>query len=272
VAIGNEHTGQVQENLIAYHRLFANLPGIRFVEEEIVYIACQGLPEPKVMRTNFTDGEISRRVERALARIGKTTKSIDWLVFPSCQPADLGKQLIKHAKAAADGWRLVGEIGGTGGIWMLAELTSLSDGPSVSPNIRVIRVRNEAQLKEWERINLKGFSSNDYQVLYNAFSRQGLGPDSSALHYIGYLNDQPVTSATLFLAGGIAGVYNVSTPEVFRRQGFGSAITHAALEDAIQRGYRTAFLQSSSLGKGVYSDLGFVTTDFGIREYVWRKR
>lgn len=269
---GNKYASQVQENLIAYHRLFADLPGISFIEEEIVYIACRGLPEPKVLRTNFTGSDISGSVKNALDRIGRTTKNIDWLLFPSCQPADLDNQLIKHADAAADGWRLVGKVGGPGGIWMLAELTSLSDRPYVSPNFHVIRVSNEDQLREWERINLKGFGSNEDQILYGAFLRQGFGTDSNVLNYIGFLNDQPITSATLFLAGGIAAVYNVSTPESFRRQGFGSAITRAALEDAIHRGYRSAFLQSSTLGKSVYSNLGFTTTDFGIREYVWQKR
>ena len=272
MAAGNAHTDQVQRNLIEYHRLFAEVPGISFVDEDVVYIACQGLPESKVIRTKFTNRDLSQRIERTLDDIGRTTASVDWLVFPGCEPTDLGKQLIKHGEGAADGWQLIGEVGGPGGIWMLGDLTSLSVEPIVSPDFHVIRVRSEAQLDEWERINLKGFGSSDYQVLYGAFSRHGLGPDSKALHYIGYLDNEPVTSATLFLAAGIAGIYNVSTPEAFRRQGFGSAVTHAALQDAQQGGYRTAFLQSSGLGKGVYGNLGFATTDFGIREYAWKKR
>jgi hypothetical protein len=272
MATANEHADQVQRNLIEYHRLFMGLPGVSFVDEDVVYIACQGLPGSKVIGTNFTTGDLSKRINETLDRVGRTTASIDWLVFSHCQPPDLGEQLIEYSKVAADGWRLTGDVGGPGGIWMLADLTPLSDRPDVDRNFCVRRVRSETQLKEWEAINLEGFGSNDHQVLYGAFSRHGFSSDASALHYVGYLNDEAVTSATLFLGAGIAGIYNVSTPEAWRRQGFGSAITHATLRDAQQRDYQKAFLQSSHLGKGVYSNLGFVTADFGIREYVWQKR
>lgn len=272
VQTGSDYTHQVQRNLIEYHRLFADITGISFVDDDIVYLACKGLPGSIVLRTNFSDADISLRVEKALDRIGQVTNSIDWWVFPSCRPADLGEQLIQHAKALACDWQLVGDVAGPGGIWMLADLTSLSDAPSVSPDFRVERVGDAAQLKEWVAINAEGFGSDDYQVFSDAFARHGFGPDASALHYIGYLNDQPVSSATLFLAGEIASVFNVSTPEPLRRQGFGSAVTYAALQDAPKRGYRTAYLQSSGLGRGVYIGLGFTITDFGIREYVWQKR
>jgi predicted acetyltransferase len=86
------------------------------------------------------------------------------------------------------------------------------------------------------------------------------------------LDDQPVTSSTLLLAGGIAGIYDVSTPAPLRRQGFGSAITWAMLQEARKRGYDYVYIWSSPMGKSVYSKVGFVAADFGIREYQWQKR
>lgn len=66
--------------------------------------------------------------------------------------------------------------------------------------------------------------------------------------------------------------YNVFTPPELRCQGFGSAVTYAALQRAHNRGYCTSWIWSSSLGKSVYASLGFVVTDFGVRKYQWKKR
>ena len=75
-----------------------------------------------------------------------------------------------------------------------------------------------------------------------------------------------------WIAGGSASTYNVSTPTVQRRRGFGGAVAHAALQVARDRGYRSTWIWSSPLGKSVYAGLGFVVTNFGIREYQWKKR
>ena len=97
------------------------------------------------------------------------------------------------------------------------------------------------------------------------------GSDAFSLHYIGYLDADPVTSATLLLAGGIAGIWDVSTPPAGRGQGFGSAITLHMLHEAHTRGYQHARVWSSPMGRRVYERVGFVAADFGIREYQWRK-
>lgn len=271
---GNEYTDQVQENLIAYFRLFEGLPGVTFVEEDIVFVASQGLPGSQVLRTRVPDEVVEQRLDEALSQIGQSSDGVDWFVFPSCRPDDLGQRLVTHGEAGGPNgaWRLFGKIGGPGGTWMVADLASLANHASVPANFHIKQARDLTQLKAWEKINAKGFGSDNYQIFYDAFARHGFGPEANALHFIGYLGDEPVTSATLFLAGGIASVFNVSTPEALRRQGFGSAITYAALQEAPKRGYQTAYIWSSPLGRGVYGKLGFAITDFGVREYQWQKR
>ena len=108
-----------------------------------------------------------------------------------------------------------------------------------------------------------------YEHIADAYARHGFGPQAISLHYIGYLHDEPVTSATLLLAGGIAGIWDVSTPPALRGQGFGSAITMHMLHQAYERGYQHAWVWSSKIGKRVYERVGFVAADFGVREYQW---
>ncbi|HLG76388.1 MAG TPA: GNAT family N-acetyltransferase, partial [Ktedonobacteraceae bacterium] len=95
------------------------------------------------------------------------------------------------------------------------------------------------------------------QVYFDAYACMGIGEEQSVQHYVGYLQDQPVTSSTLLLAGGIAGVYDVSTAPHARGQGLGRAISLAPLLEARRRGYRYAVLQSSPAGHPVYAQLGF---------------
>ena len=269
-----EDVDRMQENLIAYFRLFAGLPDVNFVEEDMTWIVSKGYPGNLVLKTKLPEDAVEQRLDEALTQIGQGCSAIDWFVFPGCQPNDLGNRLVNKGTAGGpDGtWSLYGKIGGAGGTWMWADLTSLSNSLSVPDNFHTKWVNDLTLLKEWKEINAEGFGGGDYQIFYDAFARHGFGSEAIALHYIGYLDDNPVTSATLLLAGGIASVFNVSTPSSLRRQGLGSAITYVALQEAQKRSYNDAYVWSSPLGRGVYGGIGFVTVDIGMREYQLKKR
>ncbi len=251
----------MQENLIAYFHIFAGLPGTTFVDEDVTwFVSAKDEPGNHVLRTCISGNSIDRRIDEIIAQFSQYTDQIDWLVFPSCQPADLGKRLEARGMKA-----------GLGGTWMLADLTAaLPSTPSVPDNFHIGHVSDTTMLEVWKQISSEGFGG-DTQIHYDAYARHGFEPDACSLHYIGYLDDQPVTSSTLLAAGGIASVYDVSTPPALRRQGFGGAITFATLQEARQRGYQSAWIWSSQMGKSVYRKLGFVAADFGVREYQWRK-
>lgn len=252
---------QIQENMLAYFRLFAGLPGITAGSEDVFwFVNAKGEPDNHVLRTRLDGTDIERRIDDVIDQIGQYTDNIDWLVFPGCRPNDLGRRLEAR-----------GMPGGPGGTWMLADLASLSTPFILPEHFRIADVRDTEMLETWQHVSAAGFGI-DTQIYYDAYARHGFGDAAIALHAIGYLHDEPVTSATLLLAGGIAGIWDVSTPPAFRGHGYGSAITLALLQTAYERGYQQAWVWSSEMGKTVYSKLGFVATDFGIREYRWRKR
>ena len=272
---GMARINQIQENFIAYFRLFAGLPGVIFVEEDITWIFSK-VPGKTVLKTNISDDVTEQRMNEVFSQFGQHCDHFDWLVFPSCRPRNLGERLVVKGKQGGPEatWSLHGEIGAQGGIWMLADLKSMADSPPVPARFHTERVSDPTLLEEWRRINSEGFGASvesGCQTHYDAYAGHGFESDATALHYIGYLDDKPVTSATLLLAGGIASVYGDSTPPYLRRKGFGSAVTFAAFQDAYERGYETAFVQSSRMGVGAYRRIGFVTTDLGIREFQWKK-
>jgi predicted acetyltransferase len=83
------------------------------------------------------------------------------------------------------------------------------------------------------------------------------------VHYVGYLNDDPVATASLIAAGGAAGIYNVATVIAARRRGIGAVMTAWAVRAGAARGMQVATLQASNMGRPVYERLGFeVVCDF----------
>lgn len=128
-----EKVDQIQENLIAYFRLFAGLPGVTSAEEDVTwFVSAKDEPGNHVLRTQISGDSIDRRIDEFISQLSQYTDHIDWLVFPGCQPADLGKRL------EARGMR-----GGPGGTWMLADLTSLPNTPSVPDNFHIKYVSNQ---------------------------------------------------------------------------------------------------------------------------------
>jgi GNAT superfamily N-acetyltransferase len=258
---GTEKPRQIQENMIAYMRLFAGLPGvITYDAESFWMVSNKPAPGNNILRTHCDAERTEQWIDAILEEIGKYIDQIGWFVFPDDQPADLGKLLEAR-----------GMPGGPGGNWLWTDLTSLGTYPPVPDSFRIEQVQNDAMLVEWIRVSEAGFGA-DVAIFYDAYARHGYGRDAFSLHYIGYLDDTPVTSGTLLDAGGGASIYDISTPPAFRGQGFGGAITHALMQEIRKRGYADTWIWSSNMAKSLYHKLGYVDADFGLREHSWQRR
>jgi GNAT superfamily N-acetyltransferase len=86
----------------------------------------------------------------------------------------------------------------------------------------------------------------------------GLVDDPAFRLVTGYVDDEPVAAAAAILTGDVVGIYAVGTHDGFRRRGFGSAMTWAAIRAGVDTGCRVAVLQSSEMGLGVYRSMGFI--------------
>lgn len=172
-----------------------------------------------------------------------------WLISPSSKPINLSELLIDN------GLNLLSESTG-----MAMKLNKLETLENNITNLEMVKVNTHEDLNEWAKVALIG---NGYQLelIYDFFT-DALYPkifkEKSLMGaFLGYYDKKPVSSSFVYYAGGVAGIYWVSTLETARNKGIGTAITLAALQDAKRLGYDTVVLQSSDMAFKMYKRMGF---------------
>lgn len=78
-------------------------------------------------------------------------------------------------------------------------------------------------------------------------------------HYLGWLDDKAVATATLVLSGRAAGIWNVGTLPEYRHRGVAAAIMRHVLAEARSMGFYSSMLLASSEGLPLYERLGYET-------------
>lgn len=81
--------------------------------------------------------------------------------------------------------------------------------------------------------------------------------------YVAYLDGEPVSTAAVVIADGVAGVYNVATIPAHQRRGYGEVVMrHALQEMRREHGVERTILQSTPAGYRLYERMGYrpVTT------------
>lgn len=140
---------------------------------------------------------------------------------------------------------------------MALPLEALPAELTLPPGFTIRTITNMTALRVWTDTFLSGYElpATWADGLYNLFA--GLGLDYPMANYLGYLEDEPVTTSSVFYSAGVAGVQFVATLPSARRRGLGSLMTLYPLYDARRRGVEAAILQSSEMGYSVYTSIGF---------------
>ncbi len=196
-----------------------------------------------IVRAHFPESALEERLKQFTAH----QVPIAWLVGPSTQPASLGTCLEQH------GWMREDAPG------MALDLQSLDEPLSFPSQLTITRVSDEEQLKIWLRVMTVGseIPEEGLKLLLDVVAKRGVQEDPSIHYYLGMVDDRPVATSLLYLGGGVAGIYNVTTLPEVRRQGIGRALTVAPLLQARTLGYRIGILQASPMGLNLYRRLGF---------------
>jgi ribosomal protein S18 acetylase RimI-like enzyme len=78
--------------------------------------------------------------------------------------------------------------------------------------------------------------------------------------YVGYVDEEPVSTAAVVLGDQALGVYNVATLPGHQRHGYGEAVMRHALDEAHHtHGIERSVLQSTPAGFRLYQRMGYRT-------------
>lgn len=200
-----------------------------------------------VVRFRPTPEETSERIDALLGEFTKRHAPSCWLLNPSTTPANLADRLQGRGFFSEFAPGLAADL----------HAIDFSVPPPVGLNVQL--VADESAMVDWLRVLVVGssFPPEIERVLFDLLKRLGFHPNPTVRFFLGTLNDQPVSTSMLFLGGGIAGIYCVTTVPEARQRGIGTALTLAAMREGLADGYRIAGLQSSEMGLPIYRRLGF---------------
>lgn len=252
----------IEANLFEFYALFRHWPQAEIHDEPEMLWSITDIPFPMfnaILRAQLLPDRVDPAMEAAIARGRSRNVPMMWWTGPATQPVDLGTHLQAH------GWVHDGDQPG-----MAVDLSSVrADRPAV-PGLVIEPVFGAEHLRTWGQTFADGFGMPDF--VHAAFSDffSSLGPDehSRVRHYTGWLDGEPVSTSTLFLGAGVAGIYNVATLPHARRRGIGAAMTLKPLHEAREMGVRVGVLEAAKMGVGVYRRLGFQEV-CRIGHYVW---
>jgi len=127
--------------------------------------------------------------------------------------------------------------------------------PAQPSGLRVIEVRTTEQLVAFREAAFRGFGHP--VAAAHMFLNQRLLALPQVRAYSGLIDGVVVATSILIATSGVAGIYWVATLELHRRQGYGEAVTWAAVAGAREFHCTIASLQASKLGRPVYERMGF---------------
>lgn len=245
----------IEANGEEWWRYFRHAPQADVHDERELLWLTSGIPIREytaVARTRFDANRTTEEIDRQIVQVQQFFRAhhlgVQWLIGPSTRPANLAERLEQH------GFICQGSLPG-----MAIPLEQAPAAVAAPPQLEITRVANESHLKEWAAVAGQAFgeSATIQQARFAVHAALGCAEDAPLQRYVARLDGQPVAMSALYLAAGVAGIYDVATLPRARGQGIGAAITHAPLLAARARGYAIGVLHASPMGFPVYRRLGF---------------
>ena len=154
--------------------------------------------------------------------------------------------------------------------WPIADLTDRGFAPighpplmfrpaggtaPVTDNLRIVEVRDEDTLADFERTLIEGYPVPEMQPWVRGSFLHPEVLDTRWRFFVGYRDDQPVATSAAYITDAIAMIELVAVIPEARGGGVGAAITAAA---TLTEPMRPTTLIASDLGRPTYDRLGYL--------------
>jgi GNAT superfamily N-acetyltransferase len=201
-------------------------------------------PFDGVVTANLNEKNIDSKISEITNWFSQYTKKIYWWLTPNMKPASLSEHL------KANGFQHMRSVSA-----MAMNLKELDKTPSIE-GLEIKKITNPQLMPIWSEVFLVGhglgYMLDDGSEMFDAI---GLG--KNAIKYLGYYNEEPVSSSQIYFGDKVARLNFVSTMPHARGKGIGSAISLAALNEAKIHGYKVAVLYATDMGYPIYDRFGF---------------
>lgn len=199
----------------------------------------------RIIHARFSDHDAIPKVRETLTYFISQKIPLLWHTGPSSRPYNLNKLLIEN------GMTKVREEAG---------MALIPDEINSSPRPRGLEIKpvnSDSMINDWSHVFTRSYNMDQSAIdLFCQVESELAGPAYRRL-YIGYYNDEAVSTGTLFLTGNIAGIYAIGTLPFARGRGFGRAITEFLISEARHDNISLYTLHASPMGLGIYQKIGF---------------
>jgi GNAT superfamily N-acetyltransferase len=235
------------------------VPGMMVRDDGGFLLVDSGLPTDTfnlVCRARLQPADAAACAAEGIEWFRARRRPFSWWVGPADTPPGLGSTLTSLGLEAAEAETA-----------MAADLTALRPEP-LPDGLEVSRADTPAQLRGFAAINSANWTPPDADVVqfYEAAAPFLLGGEAPLRFYLASLRGVAVATVEVTIAGGVAGIYNVSTLEHWRRRGYATALLRRVLIEARDGGTLRAGLQAAPGAVGIYRRLGFAPVG-AITEY-----
>jgi len=241
----------IDSNPYAYLAHFAEAPQVQhYQEESLSWISTEGKLGlfNSVFGIRLNSRNVQANVSLVLSHFSRRKRPSVWWLGPSALPTELHRHLEERGGNHVDTVSL-----------MACEIEKVTNLPMEGAGLRIEFVNDFNLLKAWTNVygHARGLTGSEEETWFSILNNLDLSERSPLKHFVGYRKNLPVVCASLFLGGGLAGIYNVTTMPGYRKQGFAGAITKEAFRMAQESGYKIAMLGAEPEAIALYGKMGF---------------
>ena len=129
----------------------------------------------------------------------------------------------------------------------------------INSSLAIEQVTSDKHIKDIITV-LSELLPEDKHAIHRYFNEASdvlISPSSNLTFYVGYLNNRPIATSSLYRDDVAAGIWDIITLPEARRQGIGTTMTYSTAMQAKKEGYDLVVLTASAEGLPVYEKMGF---------------